>query len=126
MNHASHIVNCPNCGGHAGRYFLSDRVRTQCPHCDYLMVTSAETGEIIENYGPGAFASSNAVSHSDKDEKALIVSVEIGKYSPVDAAAEELATLCKALNAYHIAQGGNGLEIGDWEILIPTRELVGA
>ncbi|NEZ67795.1 hypothetical protein D0962_34420 [Leptolyngbyaceae cyanobacterium CCMR0082] len=38
--------------------------------------------------------------------------------------AAELATLCKALNAYHIACGGNGLEIDDWETLVADRELV--
>ncbi|NEQ51692.1 MAG: hypothetical protein F6K11_16385 [Leptolyngbya sp. SIO3F4] len=44
--------------------------------------------------------------------------------SPNEVAAE-LATLCKALNAYHIALGGNGLEVDDWENLVAVRELAG-
>ncbi|MEL6398286.1 MAG: replication restart DNA helicase PriA [Cyanobacteria bacterium P01_D01_bin.115] len=58
MNHASHIVNCPNCGGHASRHFLNKEalIRTQCPHCDYLMITCSDTGNVVEAYAPGLVA----------------------------------------------------------------------
>lgn len=58
MNHEHHIVNCPNCGGHASRLFLSkeELVRTQCPHCDYLMITCSNTGNVVEAYAPGLVA----------------------------------------------------------------------
>jgi predicted RNA-binding Zn-ribbon protein involved in translation (DUF1610 family) len=58
MNNASHIVNCPNCGGSATRHFLVQEslVRTQCPHCDYLMITCSKTGNVIEAYAPGLVA----------------------------------------------------------------------
>lgn len=59
MNPASRIVNCPNCGGHAARHYLSEQalIRTQCPHCDYLMITCSETGNVVEAYAPGLLAS---------------------------------------------------------------------
>ena len=51
-------VHCPNCGSHAERHHLmSDRLlRTQCPSCDYLMITCADSGRVIEAYAPGIFA----------------------------------------------------------------------
>lgn len=47
-------VRCPNCGSPAERshLFSSKLVRTQCPACDYLMVTST-AGRVIEAYAPG-------------------------------------------------------------------------
>lgn len=36
--------------------------------------------------------------------------------------AKELVDLCKALNAYEIACGGNGLEIDDWQIFSDVPE----
>ncbi|NEQ32520.1 MAG: replication restart DNA helicase PriA [Leptolyngbya sp. SIO4C5] len=51
-------IYCPNCGNSAERHYLSsDRlVRTQCPRCDYLMITCSSTGRVIEAYAPGLFA----------------------------------------------------------------------
>ncbi|MCG8363996.1 MAG: replication restart DNA helicase PriA [Pseudanabaenales cyanobacterium] len=51
-------VHCPNCGCSAERYHLKDQrlIRTQCPHCDYLMITCSRTGKVIEAYAPGIFA----------------------------------------------------------------------
>ncbi len=47
-------VHCPTCGASAERHYLLDsgRVRTQCDHCDYLMVACAKTGRVIEAYAP--------------------------------------------------------------------------
>jgi len=49
---AVQTVRCPNCGRPAERFQLQ-LVRTQCPTCDYLMITSATTGRVIEAYAPG-------------------------------------------------------------------------
>ncbi len=48
-------VRCPNCGSPAERHhgFSSGIVRTQCPLCDYLMITDSSTGKVIEAYAPG-------------------------------------------------------------------------
>jgi hypothetical protein len=70
-------VCCPNCGHPAERYqthqpasrssaqssTYKPSIRTQCHHCDYLMVTCAQTGCVIEAYAPGIpfIASSVAV-----------------------------------------------------------------
>lgn len=56
--HSTYTVNCPNCGGDAERHHLAESgvVRTQCPHCDYLMITCHHTGKVIEAYAPGIFA----------------------------------------------------------------------
>jgi predicted RNA-binding Zn-ribbon protein involved in translation (DUF1610 family) len=58
MKIVSHTVNCPNCGQDAERHYLTETnlVRTQCPHCDYLMITCDRTGKVIEAYAPGLFA----------------------------------------------------------------------
>lgn len=51
-------IYCPNCGKGAERHYLSDRqlIQVQCPHCDYLMVTCATTGNVREAYAPGIAA----------------------------------------------------------------------
>jgi DNA-directed RNA polymerase subunit RPC12/RpoP len=48
-------VRCPNCGSLAERRYFGDShlVRTQCPSCDYLMVTCSRTGAVREAYAPG-------------------------------------------------------------------------
>ena len=60
-----------------------------------------------------------------RKDRSLSLTTELSEDSPIDEVAAELATLCKALNAYHIACGGNGLEIDDWENLVAVRELAG-
>nr|WP_242022327.1 replication restart DNA helicase PriA [Microcoleus sp. FACHB-831] len=54
----SQAVRCPNCGSEAERYYLTSslQTRTQCPACDYLMVTCSKTGRVIEAYAPGIYA----------------------------------------------------------------------
>lgn len=48
-------IRCPNCGSHAERHYLgsSKLTRTQCPSCDYLMITCSVTGNVVEAYAPG-------------------------------------------------------------------------
>jgi predicted RNA-binding Zn-ribbon protein involved in translation (DUF1610 family) len=48
-------IHCPNCGSKAERHYLLDRqlTRTQCPACDYLMITCSLTAKVIEAYAPG-------------------------------------------------------------------------
>lgn len=50
-------VHCSNCGSLAERHYLLTRqlTRTQCPSCDYLMITCSVTGKVIEAYAPGIF-----------------------------------------------------------------------
>ena len=50
-------IRCPNCGSHAERHHFSiDRqTKTQCPTCDYLMITCSQTGKVIEAYAPGRY-----------------------------------------------------------------------
>jgi hypothetical protein len=52
----NHKINCSNCGSdRAERHYISDLelVRSQCPACDYLLVTCAASGKVIEAYAPG-------------------------------------------------------------------------
>jgi len=48
-------IYCPNCGSSAERHYLlgEQLIRTQCSHCDYLMITCDRTGNVIEAYAPG-------------------------------------------------------------------------
>ncbi|MEH2070678.1 MAG: replication restart DNA helicase PriA [Nostoc sp.] len=51
-------IYCPNCGSQAERYYITDNhlTRTQCPSCDYLMISCTLTGKVIEAYAPGILA----------------------------------------------------------------------
>jgi DNA-directed RNA polymerase subunit RPC12/RpoP len=51
-------VRCPNCGSEGERYYISESelTRTQCPVCDYLMISCTRTGRVVEAYAPGIFA----------------------------------------------------------------------
>ncbi|NJL65645.1 MAG: replication restart DNA helicase PriA [Methylacidiphilales bacterium] len=51
-------VRCPNCGSEGERHYIADSqvTRTQCPVCDYLMVSCTRTGKVIEAYAPGITA----------------------------------------------------------------------
>jgi len=51
-------IHCPNCGSHAERHNLVEEqlTRIQCAACDYLMITCARTGKVIEAYAPGIYA----------------------------------------------------------------------
>lgn len=48
-------IRCPNCGSEGERHYIAESklIRTQCPTCDYLMVTCSDTGKVIEAYAPG-------------------------------------------------------------------------
>ena len=59
------MVRCPNCGSFAKRHLLNHQVtatsqkvdspqviRTECPHCDYLMMICLKGKEIISVYSP--------------------------------------------------------------------------
>jgi hypothetical protein len=52
----NHHIYCSNCGSdRAERHYIADLelVRSQCPVCDYLLVTCAATGRVVEAYAPG-------------------------------------------------------------------------
>lgn len=57
-------IRCPNCGSPAERHHLTQNhlTRTQCPACDYLMITCANTGKVIEAYAPGIAAHSPSLA----------------------------------------------------------------
>ncbi|MGK7903356.1 MAG: replication restart DNA helicase PriA [Hormoscilla sp.] len=50
-------IRCPNCGSHAERNYLTSnrQTRTECPVCDYLMITCSVTGKVVEAYAPGIY-----------------------------------------------------------------------
>ena len=54
----------------------------------------------------------------------LILEAEVSEYADTEEVAEALADLGYALNAYHIASGGNGLVIDEWEVFVPSAEPV--
>ncbi|MGF1492896.1 MAG: pyruvate formate lyase-activating protein [Microcoleaceae cyanobacterium] len=49
-------IRCPNCGALAERWHYDQTTQTECSVCDYLMVTCAETGNVLEAYAPGTSA----------------------------------------------------------------------
>ncbi len=62
--------------------------------------------------------------HSLASQSRLVIRAEIGGFTPEEEAAEQLARLVRALNAYHIAAGGSGLVIDDWQMLSRQPEEV--
>jgi hypothetical protein len=47
-------ICCPNCGSReAERHYVAELIRTQCPDCDYLLITCATTAKVVEAYVPG-------------------------------------------------------------------------
>lgn len=49
-------IYCPNCGSeHGERHYIDNLTRTQCVACDYLLITDAKTGEVVEAYAPGLY-----------------------------------------------------------------------
>jgi hypothetical protein len=55
----------------------------------------------------------------------LVIGMEVGEFSPAEEAVDLFVKLFKALNAYHIASGGQGLEVDDWHVLVPNVVTVG-
>jgi DNA-directed RNA polymerase subunit RPC12/RpoP len=51
-------IRCPNCGSHAERHYhtLSQLTQTQCPACDYLLITCSRTGKVVETSATGIYA----------------------------------------------------------------------
>ncbi|WP_081403028.1 replication restart DNA helicase PriA [Scytonema hofmannii] len=51
-------IRCPNCGSEGERHYTyhNQQTQTQCPICDYLLVSCTLTGRVIEAYAPGIFA----------------------------------------------------------------------
>lgn len=50
-------IRCPNCGNLAERYYFVQREesQTQCPFCDYFMLSSVRTGKVLEAHAPGLY-----------------------------------------------------------------------
>jgi hypothetical protein len=59
-----------------------------------------------------------------ESHKRLALNIDLRDAAPTDEVILEVVELCKALNAYHIACGGSGLDIDDWELLVRARQLV--
>lgn len=51
-------------------------------------------------------------------EERLVLSITMGKYAPEDEVVEGIVNFYKALTAYHIACGGSGLTIDDWQTFV--------
>jgi len=64
-------IRCSNCGSEAERFYVlsSELTRTQCNSCDYLMVTCARTGKVIEAYAPGISPAKAVVAAPVVDRK---------------------------------------------------------
>ena len=54
-------IRCPNCGKLAERYYFIKRQesQTQCPFCDYFMLSSVRTGKVLEAHVTRIYARSH-------------------------------------------------------------------
>ncbi|MBP0022309.1 MAG: pentapeptide repeat-containing protein [Cyanobacteria bacterium SBLK] len=128
-------------GACIGGWFFNSRTNFDSMICDYVFLTSEIQEKNLvytnrrpvdpsKNYEDGEFAriarSLRFNKKSDEDKKLILhIDIEDSSNDLTDAIAWELANLCKALNAYHIACGGNGLTIDDWNAFVSVREFVG-
>lgn len=55
---------------------------------------------------------------SDHAQDRLVLRACISEFAPEDEVVEELVNLYRTLNAYHIACGGSGLVIDDWQSFV--------
>ena len=60
-----------------------------------------------------------------ESHKQLALNIDLNDAVSTDEVILEVVELCKAINAYHIACGGSGLDIDDWDLLVRARQLVG-
>lgn len=62
--HISLDIRCSNCGNFAQRHLCDEETscqtcpdqliaRTECPHCDYLLIMCWKNGQVLEAYAPG-------------------------------------------------------------------------
>lgn len=56
-------IHCPNCGSHAERHYIHTHqlIQTQCPACDYFILTRSDTSKVLEAHAPGLQAGSPPV-----------------------------------------------------------------
>jgi 30S ribosomal protein 3 len=74
---------------------------------------------------PTHFPGVKDISTDSRLDKGFMLSIDVNANASSDAVALEISNLCKALSAYHIACGGTGLTIDDWEIFVLATQLVG-
>jgi len=68
------------------------------------------------------FQESVQVEKVDPNPNRLVLEAFVDEFADTEEVSAALADLCYALNAYHIAAGGNGLVIDDWEVYVPEPE----
>ncbi len=92
------IVRCPNCGSCAERHHLSSDqlIRTQCPTCDYLMITCASTGKVIEAYAPGIYPSAVKLLKSKADS-----ALDSKRFQSLSSAVKLGKDQCQSLTSKH-------------------------
>ena len=71
-------------------------------------------------------AGSSRAEREGSEPQRLVLEAEVDESADTEEVADALANLCYALNAYHIAAGGNGLAIDEWQILVPESSPAGA
>jgi len=77
----------------------------------------------LDAVGP---AESSRAEREGLEPQRLVLEAEVDEFADTEEVASALANLCYALNAYHIAAGGNGLAIDEWQILVPKSIPAGA
>ena len=84
-------------------------------------------GSLWPNGAPDWYTNppSEAMASAESSPDRLVLEAYIDESADTEEVADALAKLGYALNAYHIASGGNGLVIDDWEIRVPAPEPVG-
>ena len=60
----------------------------------------------------------------DIPRERMIITIEVSEAAPTDEAAFEIFSLLRNINAFHIAFGGSGLEVDDWQMHLPVGKPV--
>lgn len=77
--------------------------------------------EALEHPENGASERESATQMDGRRSETLRISVTVSEFADEEVVVAELVNLYRALNAWHIAAGGSGLQIEDWDILVPEH-----
>ena len=100
------------------RIFIGDslEIATYRYVVEYSPISIAANANV--GWNPAPAAASSPVGPDDRQPH-IQVDLEIPDYLDTKQVGESLSELVRALNAYHIALGGNGLEVGGAELYAP-------
>jgi len=109
-------------GGYFGRYDQAT-VLDASDWIDNLRQTEPKMNSLIQEVTKQITQDEQNINIAENASFSLKLRIEIAEFVDHEKVADSIIKVCRALNAYHIACGGNGLIIDDWETYVPEEQL---